>query len=207
MLNNVRHIIIAFTALFMVSQSMSAGEGLKYLSLYHTAIPLQDTAALSATSVVEPNSSRRTTALIYSCVMPGSGQTMLGHTYKGLGFTLSAFGSVLTALISHNNFVARNERLDALEYQYANATNWVSAEVIYGAMRTAHGEMVSDRDRRNLFIGIAAVIWTANIVDLVYNTEDEGETLFSLAPVTSSSAAAGVVAQHNPFVSVSLRLP
>jgi hypothetical protein len=207
MLNNLRHIIIAVTALFIVSQTMSAGEGLKYISFYHTVITLQDSAAPTGTSVVDPNSSRRTTALIYSCVMPGAGQTMLGHTYKGLGFTLSAFGSVLTALISHNNFVARNERLDALEYQYSNATNWVSAEVIYGAMREAHTQMVSDRDRRNLFLGIAAVIWTANIVDVLYNTEDEGETLFSLSPVNPSPAVEGVVAQHNPFITVSLRLP
>jgi TM2 domain-containing membrane protein YozV len=123
--------------------------------------------------------SRRVNALLLSVVVPGAGQTMLGDPYKGVGFTLAYFGSALTALISHNNFVARGERLDALEFQYATATNWASSNFIYGQMKESSDLWKQDRNRRNVFLVVSAVIWIANIADLLYNTEDKGEKIFS----------------------------
>ena len=122
---------------------------------------------------------RRVNAIVLSAAIPGAGQTMLGDTYKGLGFTLAYFGSALTAVISHNNFVARGERLDALEYQYANSTSWSSSNIIYGQMKESFDQWRQDRQRRNIFIAVTAVIWIANIADVIYNTEDSGARVFS----------------------------
>lgn len=177
----------------------------------------QDTNRVQSTQRVESSTnrivlnsqegdSRYSTALIYSCVMPGSGQTMLGHTYKGVAFTLTAFSSVLTAVISHNNFVARGERLDALEYQYANATNWVSANYLYSEMQSAHTQLTLDRNKRNLFLMISAAVWTLNIVDVMYNTEDQGQPLFSVTRLTDVLLAGQVESPHRPLVSLSLPL-
>gem|GEM_PF-3350699 len=177
----------------------------------------QDTNQVQSTQRVESSTnrivlnsqerdSRYSTALIYSCVMPGSGQTMLGHTYKGVAFTLTAFSSVLTAVISHNNFVARGERLDALEYQYANSTNWVSANYLYSEMQSAHTQLKRDRNKRNLFLMISAAVWTLNIVDVMYNTEDQGQPLFSVTRSTDVLLAGQVESPHRPLVSLSLPL-
>lgn len=141
----------------------------------------RDTSAPAAAPAVNAHemTPRRVNALVLSVVVPGAGQTMLGDTYKGLGFTLAYFGSALTALISHNNFIARGERLDALEYQYSSSTNWTSSDVIYGQMKESYQQWKDDRRRRNIFIAVSAAIWIANIADLLYNTEDSGEKVFS----------------------------
>lgn len=174
------------------------------MNLFHASLSADSIAAVD--NALDEDNSRRTSALIYSCIMPGSGQTMMGHTYKGVGFTLVAFGSVLTAAISHNNYVARVERLDALEYQYANATTWLSANSVYNDMIGVQKKLVQDRDRRNIFLSVSAVIWAANIVDLLYNTEDLGQEVFSLNSVENTRALTLVDSPHRPLVSLSLPL-
>lgn len=154
----------------------------------------------------QESESRRMTALMYSCILPGSGQTMLGHTYKGVSFSVVAFGSILTAAISHNNYIARNERLDALEYQYGVATNWISANQIYTDMIGVQKKLVQDRDRRNIFLIVSAVVWTANVVDLLYNTEDMGQTLFSEDNSVPKHGIAAVDSPHRPLFSFSIPL-
>ena len=207
-MKNKKHIVLLIMLMStMVLQQSAAGDKPNFASFYFSDVQLADSQQTIIPIQNDGNLSRRSTALIYSCVLPGTGQTMLGHTYKGLGFTLTAFGSLLTAVISHNNFVARGEQLDALEFQYVYATNWVAADAIYASMRDAHNQLKSDRNRRDLFFAVAAVIWTVNILDVLYNTEDEGETLFSLSNGENGANRTGIVSQHNPVVSISLRLP
>ena len=199
-------LVLLLMNMFVIHLSY-AGDRPNIASFYFPVVQLIDSQQIVVPLPVDQNVSRRSTALIYSCVLPGAGQTMLGHTYKGLGFTLTAFGSLLTAVISHNNYVARGEQLDALEFQYIYATNWVAADAIYTSMKDAHGQLKSDKSRRDLFLAVAAVIWTANIVDVLYNTDDEGETLFSLSGGSNNVTSIGIVSQHNPVLSISLRLP
>lgn len=160
----------------------------------------------ASTTSNEATNVRMRTAIIYSCIMPGSGQSMLGHTAKGVSFSLLAFGSALTTLISHNNYVARGERLDALEFQYANATNWTTANAIYNSMKDAHKLLNSDRKRRNLFVIITGIIWSANIVDIVYFTDDQGGNIFSRQHESEAPLMAGVERPHQTLVQLSIPL-
>ena len=148
---------------------------------------------------------RKSIALLYSIVIPGSGQTMLGSPYKGFGFTLVGFGSALTTLISHNNFVASNERLDALEFQYRNSTTWESSNQIYKSLKETHTKMKNYQKMRNTFAFISAVVWTFNIVDVMFLTEDEGESIFSMLRVEQSAVtiAGNIDSQHQ----LQLRIP
>ena len=141
---------------------------------------------------------RKSTAVIYSLIIPGSGQTWLGSPYKGFGFTFVAFGCGLTTLISHNNFVASNERLDALEFQYKTSTTWEYSNLIYTSMIESHSKMVKYKKMRNSFAVISAVVWSLNIADLLFNTDDEGEVIFSSISVTDSPVlvAGGIVDQQ-----------
>ncbi len=150
---------------------------------------------------------RRMTATIYSTVMPGSGQTMLGSPYKGFGFTFVAFGSALTTLISHNNFVASNERMDALEFQYKSSTTWESSSVLYGLMQETHEKLNNYKRIRNTFAVITAIVWTVNIADVILNTEDEGSAVFSGIQLENTSVLlAGSVADPQQRIRFSIPL-
>ncbi len=122
---------------------------------------------------------RKAKAVLYSLIIPGSGQTMLGSPYKGFSITFTAFGSALTTLISHNNFVASNERLDALEFQYKTATTWEVSNNLYTSMNETYTKLQRYKKMRNSFAIISAVVWTLNIADVMFNTGDEGEVIFS----------------------------
>lgn len=197
--------IILVSLLSVPSLYAQIGESGTYM-LAH-ALLTQDSALTTPAQQREMQmTSRRTTALLYSLAMPGSGQTMLGHPYKGVGFTLAAFGSLLTAVISHNNFVASNERLDALEFQYANATNWVSANTLYNDMIGVEQQLKQHRSKRNIFIVVTAVIWSVNIVDVLYNTEDEGQTVFSQRATLNLPATAALDLPHRPLFAFSIDL-
>ncbi|MBW7888733.1 MAG: hypothetical protein H3C35_10320 [Bacteroidetes bacterium] len=163
----------------------------------------RDSTNFSSGGLSAPSTSllggRKTTAMLYSLVVPGSGQTLLGDPIKGSAFTVVAFGSALTALISHNNFVASNERLDALDYQYRYSTSWESSDAIYKILTDTYHKRSKYQTMRNTFIGISAVIWTLNIADVIFNTDDKGETIFSLihAEQSSEMIAGNILHQQN----------
>ncbi|MCK9410626.1 MAG: DUF5683 domain-containing protein [Bacteroidetes bacterium] len=150
---------------------------------------------------------RKGTAALYSFFIPGSGQTMLGSPYKGFTFTFLAFGSALTSLISHNNFVASNERLDALEFQYKNSTTWQVSNSLYSSMNSVYSKLNNYKRTRNTFAVISAVVWTLNIADVVLNTNDEGETVFSSVTIDQSSVLmAGGAIDHQQRILLSVPL-
>ncbi len=119
-------------------------------------------------------SKRKLTALVYSTFIPGAGQFYLGHKFKGAIFTLSAFGSLVTTIVSHNNLVGGNERLENLEIQYQSTMNWEKAEQIWQEMLQVKSDIDKDYKRRNLFLGVTIGIWIANIIDVLFFTSDKG---------------------------------
>ncbi len=119
-------------------------------------------------------SKRKLTALTYSTFIPGAGQFYLGHKLKGAIFTLVAFGSLTTTIISHNNLVGANERLENLEIQYQSTLNWEKAEQIWQEMLQVKSDADRDYKRRNLFLKITIGVWIANIIDVLFFTSDKG---------------------------------
>jgi hypothetical protein len=125
--------------------------------------------------------SRKMVGVILSTLIPGAGQSYLGHVEKGAAFTITTFGSGLMAGISENNVVGRNERLDELKSQYAHATTYVTADFIWNKMVETKSILDSDVRRRDTFLVITAALWIANLVDIVLFTEDKGEKPFGAA--------------------------
>lgn len=119
-------------------------------------------------------SKRKLTALTYSVFIPGAGQFYLGHKIKGAVFTLTTFGSLITAVVSQNNLVGGNERLENLEIQYQSTMNWERAEQIWQEMLQVKAGIDRDYKRRNLFLGITAGLWAVNIIDVLFFTTDKG---------------------------------
>ncbi len=148
------------------------------LLLGHTFLLAQfenyQTEKITSDPIRDLKSKRKITALIYSTFIPGAGQFYLGHKLKGAIFTISAFGSLVTAIVSENNLVGGNERLENLEIQYQSTMNWEKADQIWQEMLQVKSDIDKDYKRRNLFIGITAGIWLANIIDVLFFTPDKG---------------------------------
>ncbi len=141
-------------------------------------------------------SKRKLTALAYSTFIPGAGQFYLGHKIKGTFFTLTTFGSLVVTIVSQNNLVGGNERLENLEIQYISTMNWEKAEQIWQEMLRVKSDIDKDYKRRNLFLGITAGIWVANIIDVLLFTSDKGAgDIFGLndSPIEIESGNKGIM--------------
>jgi TM2 domain-containing membrane protein YozV len=133
---------------------------------------------------------RKVTALVYSTFIPGAGQFYLGHKVKGVFFTLATFGSLVTTIVSQNNLVGGNERLENLELQYLNTMNWERADQLWQEMLQVKADIDKDYKRRNLFLGVTVGIWVANIIDVLFFTSDKGSgDIFGSIPEVRVSGA------------------
>jgi hypothetical protein len=124
-------------------------------------------------------SGRKITGLIYSAIVPGTGQFYLGHQYKGAAFTLLSSASLVFALVSQNDVVAMNEKIESLEYDYAKANTYTKANEVWVKMVAARNDAEDFKKSRNLFYGVYAGLWTLNILDLLFLTPDKGSVDFS----------------------------
>ncbi len=123
--------------------------------------------------------SRRITGLAYSSFVPGSGQIYLGHKTKGAAFAVSFFTGLVGAIVSQNNFVGNRERIQSLQFDYLNADRYTLAEYYWQQMVSVHNEQKTHERARNIFAIATALIWTFNIVDYIFLTEDKGPIEFS----------------------------
>ncbi len=135
------------------------------------------TAQLSDTTIFGWTE-RKLTAVVLSTVLPGTGQTYLGHSSKGAALTVGMFGCGLVAAISENNVVGRNERLEELQALYQQSTTWVSADYYWRQMVETKGILDRDMKRRDLFAKLTIAVWVANMVDIILFSEDIGQVTF-----------------------------
>ncbi|MEX0735873.1 MAG: hypothetical protein WD182_00415 [Bacteroidota bacterium] len=123
---------------------------------------------------------RKVVSVILSTVIPGSGQTYLGHMEKGAAFTIATIASALMAGLSENNIVGRNERLDELKVQYSAATSYIGTDTVWTKMVSTKDILDKDIKRRDLFVKVAIGLWVANMVDIILFSDDRGEKPFGL---------------------------
>lgn len=153
----------------------------------------RDASAQMRDTTVFGWSSRKLRAVVLSTVIPGSGQTYLGHSTKGTVITLGFFGSGLISALAANNTIGRNERLTELKALYSQTTTWVEAHAYWNQMLETKAILDKDVKRRDLFLEVAAVIWLASVVDAVFFSEDLGEQAFGSAFMRpGTSMAVGV---------------
>jgi hypothetical protein len=126
-------------------------------------------------------STRKLRAVVLSTIIPGSGQSYLGHSTKGTVLTLGFFGSGLITVLAENNTIGRNERLTELSALYEQSVNWVEAEGLWRQMLEAKDIQQKDIKRRDLFLKFTAAFWLASVVDAVFFSEDLGEQAFGSA--------------------------
>lgn len=133
----------------------------------------------SAPAVSLEYGTREFYALVLSSLIPGSGQTYLGHEYKGAAITLGFVGTTIGAVIAHNNFLAREDRIEVLTRDYNQASEFSKAEQLWRQIKTEENNRKYDNERRAIFGISAAVIWVYNIIDILFLTDDKGEDVFA----------------------------
>ncbi len=123
--------------------------------------------------------SRRINGLVYSSFVPGSGQIYLGHKTKGALFAVSFFTGLVGSIVSQNNFVGNRERLETLKFDYLNADRYTLAEYYWKQMLDVHNEQKIHERARNIFAIATAIIWSTNLIDYLFFTNDKGPIEFS----------------------------
>ncbi len=145
---------------------------------------------------------RRTRAVIFSSLVPGSGQTYLGSQLKGMGISLAFYGTALAAIIAHNNALGREDRIKVLTQEYNTKGNYNDAEKVWQTILGEKADRDNDYNRRSFFTWTATAVWVFNIIDVIFLTDDEGENEFSL---NSSILDLNLIA-HNDYNGIALKL-
>lgn len=146
-------------------------------------------------------STRKTRAVVLSTIIPGSGQSYLGHSTKGTILTLGFFGSGLITLLAENNTIGRNERLTELSALYEQTVNWVEADALWQQMLETKEIQKNDLKRRDLFLKFTAAFWVASVVDVIFFSEDLGEQAFGSAFTSPGTTMGLSVDPHRGMVS------
>ena len=150
-----------------------------------TAHPLQSllqasTAMTKETPQPAEMNIRQIRAIVFSTLIPGSGQTYLGEQYKGIAFTLGFYGAGLMAVLSHNNFIGREDRITSLQNDYAAAGNFETANNLWNQIQFEKNNRDQDYKKRTVYSIVTLGILAANVVDIIWFSEDSGAKDFSL---------------------------
>jgi hypothetical protein len=121
---------------------------------------------------------------------------------SGTAFTIAFFGTALTAVLAENNVVGRNERINELQLQYAESRTYVFSDDVWNRMKETRSIAVNEAKRRDLYLKIAAVVWVANVVDMVLFTEERNEQTFG----SNGSKEPLVALVPDPIAGVQARL-
>ncbi len=123
---------------------------------------------------------RKLNAVIYSALVPGSGQTYLGHELKGAAISVSFYAAAIAAVIAHNNFLAREDRIKVLTKSYTETREFTKADQLWRDILNEANNRKHDYDRRKIFSYAAAGLWLLNVFDIFFLSDDLGADVFSM---------------------------
>jgi TM2 domain-containing membrane protein YozV len=129
------------------------------------------------------SSKRMRTALIMSVIVPGAGQTYLGHPTKGAILSFLALGSVVGGYVFQNDITSNNERMVDVEGKYLATGNYLDSDAQYQLLLTLRNQSVRYRTKRNIFFAIAATVWVLNIADIIFYTPDNGKEEMTMSSI------------------------
>jgi hypothetical protein len=149
---------------------------------------------------------RKIVGTILSVLIPGSGQTYLGHAEKGAAFTLATLACGLVTGLSENNVIGRNERILELKAQYQIATDYIGADSLWRKMVDTKSLLDNNVRRRDLFLKLTVVFWIANVVDVVLFSDDKGEKPFGMLETGRKGTTFALVPDSKNGVNAVLRV-
>ena len=168
-----RLIVILFSFIAVFSGTISAQSRLQLENDSRTIVRNEgSTLSFEEKDFLNLNS-KYSKALLFSTIVPGSGQVYLGNDWKGAAVTLAFWGSAVTAIISHNNFLGREDRIKLLTVDYEAAGTYKLADKYWNDIQFEKASRDNDYDRRNIFTIITAAVYVLNIADILFFTEDQ----------------------------------
>jgi hypothetical protein len=120
---------------------------------------------------LEPKS--KTTAFLYSTILPGSGQIYSGNTTKGIIIGITTIGAAATFILLNQDY--SNKRKQYLEDQeiYENTIDLENIPNLYITMEKSYDEMKNTYDYTRIMVGITGVVWLYNILDSILFFPDQ----------------------------------
>jgi hypothetical protein len=127
----------------------------------------------------------KTSAVIRSLLLPGTGQAHQGHYGKAAAFAGAAIISGTGLLVTQINYNREVDRFDAAKADYNSlVAGWQNGGVLNAAVATAsYNTMLGAQDEadswlkwRNVFLTTLIVTYTVNLVDILISKPHDPET-------------------------------
>jgi len=106
-------------------------------------------------------------ALLYSAVIPGSGQIYSDRITQGAIIGGTALFGVAFSILSGNNYASRKEDYLADRAEYDNNTDLGKMNDLYVQMQNSYDTMEKAYDTKQIVLGITAAIWLYNLIDVI----------------------------------------
>jgi TM2 domain-containing membrane protein YozV len=113
-------------------------------------------------------------ALLYSTLLPGSGQVYSGRTTQGIILGAAALGAATTTLIFYNDYLDKKDTYSANKNDYDSNTDLGKMESLYNTVQDSYSEMEDANSRFKIMFGVMAAVWIYNMVDAVLFFPDVG---------------------------------
>jgi TM2 domain-containing membrane protein YozV len=104
-------------------------------------------------------------ALLYSALLPGSGQFYSGRTTQAIIVGAATLGAAVTTVLFYNNYLDKKDTYSANKNAYDTNTDLGKMQSLYNTMQDSYGEMDSADSRVKFMFFLTAVIWIYNVVD------------------------------------------
>jgi hypothetical protein len=103
--------------------------------------------------------------VLYSAVLPGSGQIYAGNTVRGVLLGIGALGGLGATLYLNQQYSENNDQYYQDKEAYENNTDRDKMEQLYNAITTSYDQMESSYNSMRIAAGVTVVVWLYNIID------------------------------------------
>jgi len=117
-------------------------------------------------------------SLLYSTLLPGSGQIYSGRTTPGIILGSAALVTLTATLIFNSDYLNKKDTYSADKNAYDINTDLGKMESLYAAMQDSYNSMDDAHSRANFMFGVTAAVWIYNMLDVyLFFPEISGTTL------------------------------
>jgi hypothetical protein len=107
-------------------------------------------------------------AMLYSTLLPGSGQIYSGRSTQGIILGAASLGCAAVALVFTNDYNTKNDTYMETKTIYDNNTDLGKMDELYQATEESYTEMEDAHKQAQLMWGITIAVWLYNIADALF---------------------------------------
>jgi hypothetical protein len=107
-------------------------------------------------------------ALLYSTLLPGSGQIYSGRTTTGIILGASTLGCATVSLLFTSDYNDKNDQYMIDKKAYDNNTDLGKMDALYKTTQDSYSEMEDAHQRAQIMWGLTIAVWFYNMADAVF---------------------------------------